>query len=620
MDKEYKLNTLSEDVINQIAAGEVIDRPASVVKELVDNAIDAEATEITIKLKNGGIDLIEVSDNGKGIPEKNLPDIFKSHTTSKISKIEDINNLLSLGFRGEALATILAVADVKMISKYGKDIANEIIFSSPTNFKVKKAAKEVGTTVTIKNIFENIPVRKKFLKQPQTEYKKILDILLPYFVVNPQISFELIKNEKEIFNLPLISKKTKGEILKERLKEIWKEDIVDDMVEVFFDGGGLKISGLVGHPKSHVKRTKNQYIFVNNRSVWDNGIARSIYEGFSRYIPQGEKIPFAINIQIRPDLVDINVHPQKHEVRFLNPYRIYSSVTDAVKASLSKNIKYKKEVWSVNEKVDFKDIKSSPEIKPNRSLGLQYDSPRSREIRMNKQSFNTVNDGINFSKEIFRGTQEKSLEDISNIEDTVNIKNINDKDRGDIRNIFQIFNKYIVIEFEKGILWIMDQHAIAERITFERLKKGRKGLEIQKLLVPEIVKLGISEIELIKEQKKFFTGLGLEMNIKKKHIEISALPVELVNSDFERMFNEIWEISEDLNATQRNFEERKEDILATIACHTSIRSGQRLKVEEMKELYNDLIKCENPYSCPHGRPAVWKMRLEDIDKNFDRTY
>ena len=620
MNAKYKLNTLSEDVINKIAAGEVIERPASVVKELLDNAIDAEATEITVKVKEGGMELIEVSDNGKGVPEKDLSEIFKSHTTSKISKIEDLNDLLSLGFRGEALSTILAVADVKMISKYGEDIANEIVFSSPTDFKVKRAAKEVGTTISISNIFGNIPARKKFLKTAQTEYKKILDILLPFFVVNPQIAFVLIKNSKEVFNLPAISKGKKGEISKQRLKEIWKEDMVNDMVKVFFDGGGLRISGLVGHPNSHAKRTKDQYIFVNNRNIWDNGIARGIYEGFSRYIPQGEKIPFAINVQIRPELLDINVHPQKHEVRFLNPYRVYSSVTDAVKSSLSKNIKYKKEVWDVNDNTDFKSTKSSSTTQSNKSLGLQYDSPRSREIKMNRQSSNTVRDGINFSKEIFRGTKEGSLEDLSNSKNTISIQDINDKDRGDIRNIFQVFNKYIIIEFENNVLWIMDQHAVAERITFERLKKGKKDIEIQKLLVPEIVSLGVSEIELIKSQKEFFTNLGFEINIKGKIIEISALPVELVNSNFGKMFNEIWAISEDLNSTKRNLEERKEDILATIACHTSVRSGQRLKVEEMKGLYNDFIKCENPYSCPHGRPAVWKMRLEDIDKNFERTY
>jgi DNA mismatch repair protein MutL len=615
MEKEYKLNILSEDVINKIAAGEVIERPSSVVKELVDNAIDAKATEITIKVKKGGIDLIEVSDNGKGIPGKNLPDIFKAHTTSKISNIEDLNNLLSLGFRGEALSTILAVADVKMVSKYGKDIANEIVFTSPKDYKIKKAAKEAGTTVIVENIFGNIPARQKFLKTPQTEYKKILDILLPYFVVNPQISFVLIKDGKEIFNLPLIKEKQKGEITKERLKEVWKEEMVKEMIEVFFDGGGLKISGLVGHPNSHVSRTSDQYIFVNNRNIWDNGIARAIYEGFDRYIPHGEKVPFVINIQIRPDLVDINVHPQKHEVRFLNPYRVYSAVTDAVKASLTKNIQYKKEEWNIDEKDlqntgDDRFERTAKSIPNSQSLGLQYDSPKSREIRFNRESSYSVRDSLKFSKEILQGNVQESFKTIS----------VNDEERGDIRNIFQIFNKYICIEFENNILWIVDQHAIAERITFEKLLKSKKELKIQKLLVPEIVQLGISELELIKEQKKFFEDLGFEMEIKKNTVEISALPVELVSSDFEKMFNEIWEKSEDLDSTERNFERRKEDILATLACHSSVRSGQKLNVEEMKGMYNELIKCENPYSCPHGRPAVWKLRIEDIDSNFERTY
>ena len=613
MKDEYKLNILSEDVINKIAAGEVIERPSSVVKELVDNAIDAEATEIAIKVKNGGIDLIEVSDNGKGIPGKNLPDIFKAHTTSKISNIEDLNNLLSLGFRGEALSTILAVADVKMVSKYGKDIANEIVFTSPKDYKVKKAAKEAGTTVIVENIFGNIPARQKFLKTPQTEYKKILDILLPYFAVNPQISFVLIKDGKEVFNLPLIKEEKKGEVTKERLKEIWREDMVNEMLQLFYEGGGLKISGLIGHPNSHVSRTNDQYIFVNNRNIWDNGITRAIYEGFDRYIPHGEKIPFAVNVEIRPDLVDINVHPQKHEVRFLNPFRVYSAITDAVKASLVKSVHYKKEEWNINDEKDLQDTGDNRfERKPQsngQSLGLEYDSPKSREIRFNRDTNFSVRDSLDFSKEILQGKIEESSGTVSF-----------DEDRGDIRNIFQIFNKYIVIEFENNILWIVDQHAMAERITFEKLLKSKKDLKIQKLLVPEVVQLGASEIELIKGQKKFFEDLGFEMGIKKNNVEISALPVELVKSNLEAMFNELWENSENLDLTERNFNRRKEDILATMACHSSVRSGQKLNVEEMRGMYNELIKCENPYSCPHGRPAVWKLRIDEIDSNFERTY
>jgi len=612
MNSKYKLNKLSEDVINKIAAGEVIERPASVVKELVDNAIDAEATEITVKVKNGGIDYIEVTDNGSGIPQKDLPEIFKAHTTSKISNIEDLNDLLSLGFRGEALSTILAVSNVKMVSKYGEETANEILFSTPEDYKIKKAAKESGTTVIVENIFGNIPARKKFLKTPQTEYKKILDILLPYFVVNPQISFVLIKDGKEKFNLPAIKKGNKGEITKERLEEIWKQEMVKDMLPIFFDGNGIQISGLVGHPNSHIKRTKDQYIFVNNRNIWDNGIARAIYEGFDRYIPHGEKIPFAVNIQVKPELVDVNVHPQKHEVRFLNPYRIYSAITNAVKTSLTKNIQYKKEEWNVDDEQDFKQNKPTglENIDRNvhgQSLGLQYDQPKSRDIRFNRESSFTVKEGLNFSKEILQSKAE-------------DLEPFGDSERGDIKNIFQIFNKYIVIEFQNNILWIADQHAMAERITFEKLLQSKKDIKIQKLLVPEVVQLGISEIELIKEQKKFFEELGFELNVKKNSIEISALPVELVQSDFEKMFNEIWEISENMESTEKNFERRRKDILATMACHSSIRSGQKLTVEEMRGLYNQLIDCENPYSCPHGRPAVWKLRLEDIDSNFERTY
>ena len=600
----FKLNTLPQELVNQIAAGEVIERPSSVVKELMDNSIDAKATKIQIRVVNGGIDLIEVSDNGVGIPQENLAEIFKSHTTSKISSLEDLNTLLTMGFRGEALSTIVSVAEVSLVSKYiDSDTGAEILFKSFNDSSVKKAARESGTVVTVKNLFENIPARRKFLKTAQTEYKKILDILYPYFLIYPNIHFTIQKDSKVVLDLKPIPNSKENSIEKERIGEILKEDFVERMIKVFFDGGGIKISGLVAHPSDHQKRSINQYILVNRRPIWDSGIARAVLQGYERYIPFGEKVPFILLMNINPELIDINVHPRKEEIRFLNPFRAYTAVEEAVKKSISGVTSYHKEN-------DFNTPVQKPMSFVNRDMDRKIYSSKDINFKSNQSS--SVQDSLLFSKEALSEDsyiprqEEQSIEEIKNV--------------GNIKNIFQIFNKYIVVEFEDEILWVVDQHAAAERITFEKLKNQESKNERQNLLVPTTLKFSKKEIDVLDGLREFFTDLGFEYVVKKDEIDVSVVPVEFVESNFEKLFDEIFALSEDTSDILKELNRLKEDILATMACHGSVRSGQYLHREEMLDLLKKLIACENPYSCPHGRPAVWKLKLSEIDTNFERTY
>ncbi len=599
--EKIKLNTLPQELVNQIAAGEVIERPASVVKELVDNSIDAKSTKIQIKIENGGIDLIEVSDNGVGIPLENLDSIFKPHTTSKISSLEDLNTLLTMGFRGEALSTILSVSNIGVISKYiDSDVANELVVNSFNDFNIKKAARESGTVIKVKKIFENIPARKKYLKTAQTEYKKILDILFPYFLIYPNIHFTVVKDSKIVINLKDIPQSKENTVVKERIEEVLKVDFVSRMLKVFYDGSGMKVSGLISHPSDHQKRTNHQYIFVNRRHIWDSGIARAVLQGYERYIPFGERVPFLILIDIRPDLIDVNVHPRKEEIRFLNPFRAYSGVEEAIKKALSTTMSYKVES-------EFKPKGQEPTGFVNRDIDRKiYTS--SKNITFNRNQSGSVRDSLLFSKEVLSDTTYTRSVPAQN--EYVNF-----------RNIFQIFNKYIVVEFENDTLWIIDQHAAAERITFEKLKNSKgKEIDQQSMLVPSVIKFSIKEIEVLDELKGFFKELGFEYTVKKDCIEITSVPVEFVGCDFEKLFDEIFELSDDVKDIKKNINKLTEDILATISCHGSVRSGQNLHREEMVGIYKKLIKCENPYSCPHGRPAVWKLKLSDIDSNFERTY
>lgn len=603
MNTDVKLNILPEELVNQIAAGEVIERPASVVKELLDNSIDAGADGIYIKIINGGIDSIEVSDNGIGIPERNLKNIFKAHTTSKIASVEDLNNLLTMGFRGEALSTILAVSNVKVISKYiNEDFANEITFKNISDSEIKKAARESGTIVKVQNIFENIPARKKFLKTAQTEYRKILEILTPYFLIYPNISFILEKDSKKVIDLKKVEDKKAGEICLERLEKVLKGEYAQKMIKVFSDGSGTKITGYVGHPSSHSSRVEAQYIFVNRRSVWDSGIARATLEGFSRYIPHGEKIPFVLNIQINPDLLDVNVHPRKEEVRFLNPFRVYSAVEDAVSKAVSREVSYSNKIYSKPEYREY-----VPNI-PNRNISF-------------KDTSRSVQESIQFSRQLLQEEEQSKYipqgeNPYANDQEYIQISN----NIGEVRNIFQIFNKYICIEFSNEEFWIIDQHAAAERINFERLRDGDlKDLDIQKLLVPNDIKVSDLVLEFFKENIQIFRDLGFEINIKDENIQILSVPSIFVKADISKMFLEVISLIENVD-TKKDINRIKEDMIATIACHGSIRAGRYLHKEEMLDIYNKLLICKNPYSCPHGRPAIWKLTLDQIDSHFERTY
>jgi len=594
MQEKIVLNKLPQDLVNQIAAGEVIERPASVVKELIDNSIDANAERIQIKVVNGGMDLIEVSDDGVGIPKENISNVFDAHTTSKISSFEDLNNLLTMGFRGEALSTIVAVSKVKLLSKYiEEEIANEVSFKESGDIVLKSAARENGTVVSVENLFGNIPARRKFLKSAQTEYKRILEILMPYFLIYPNIHFTLIRDSKVVYDLVKIPNSKPNTVEKERLNTLLKEEYVSRMLKIFFDGGGIKISGFVAHPSDHQKKATNQYIFVNRRPIKDMGISRAVYQGMDRYIPHGEKVSFVLLLDINPDLVDVNVHPRKEEVRFLNPFRVYSSVEESIRKTVESATSFKIE----NREFNFSNTTQSKTYAP-------------RDISFTNSRGSSVQESLLFSKEALSEssyggyTQEESVvDDLS------------------IRNIFQVFNKYIVIEFNEDILWIVDQHAAAERITFEKLKKNKKdSLELQKLLVPFEIEMSEIEIVGMEELKEFFNSLGFEYDIKNGKIYISSTPVEFINTDFKKFFEEIFALSDDIRNISKEILRLKEDIYATMSCHGSVRSGQSLRREEMIDIYKKLIKCENPYSCPHGRPAVWKMKLSEIDMNFERTY
>lgn len=597
------LKKLPEELINQIAAGEVVERPASVVKELLDNSIDAGADQIKIRIDEGGISLIEVSDNGTGIDPENLSKIFDPHTTSKISSMEDLNKIMTMGFRGEALSTIKSVARVSVNSKYeSAQIAHNLNFEEGESSK--KSARNQGTTITAKDLFYNIPARHKFLKSAETEYRKVLETVMPYFIQFPNIHFILEKNGKEVYNLPKTSDDTSLEI--ERIKAVLKNKLTENLLEIKGEGAGSKVSGFVGHPSLHQSKTSHQYIFINKRPIWDNGIAKSVHLGFKRLIPQGEKVPFIIAIEINPELVDVNVHPRKEEVKFINPFRVYSLVEEAVSKVLTSQTHIQNDFGY--QHTEFPRTSTTPQSSISRG-----ETPKLFDSAIS--SYQNKTKEINFSRSSSQFDVGKSLEFSKEL-----LTSSDQTDSG-IKSAFQLFNKYIFLEFE-GELWVMDQHAAAERITFEKLTNNynSKPQDIQNLLVPVEIEASPAELSFVSENIVFFNKLGFEIDIDNMKVSIKSSPAYFQASNIEDIFKQLWQLSDEQRDMKDSFEKAKENILATMACHSSIRSGQSLTPQEGIQLYKDLKKCENPYSCPHGRPVLWKMRLEEIDTHFERTY
>jgi DNA mismatch repair protein MutL len=631
-NKEIK--KLPQDIVNQIAAGEVIERPASIVKELLDNSIDAESTEITVSIVRGGMEKIEISDNGVGIDKDNLKLAFEPHATSKISSIEDFNNLLTMGFRGEALSTIQSIAKVKIVSKTkDSNLAYSITFNHGTgDGEITSEAHTNGTTVTVEDLFFNIPARQKFLRADDYEFRKILNILIPYLLFHPEIHFKIEKDSKNYLNLPRIESASPNTFHPIRIKEVLKATYTSNLLDFLYDGDGVRIGGYLAHPDFKSSKSVDSFIFVNNRPISDKGVIKSVYQGFSRFIPFGEKVPFLISISMNPSAVDVNVHPRKEEVRFMNPYRIYSAIEQAVSSALKKGVKLENESDNTYQRLreitgsetqnDFMKsnarVESSSMFDKGNTEFKHTATGRLREVAFGKNSKQFIKSSLDFSESLLKTSDES----INPTPDKGMFSNINDQSYF-YKSLHQIFNKYIIVEFE-GEIWVVDQHAAAERASFERLSKNIASdtKNTQHLLLPVELDLSNSEYLYVLENKTFFESTGFMMNFDTEGeiASLTAVPSDLAQSDIQNIFKEIFDLSEDSLDLKNNFEKSREDILATMACHSSVRAGQKLSYSECEKIVRDLMKCENKYSCPHGRPAVWKQRIEDLDKHFLRTY
>ena len=576
------IKKLNSNLINQIAAGEVVDDPSSILKELVENSIDAESKFIEVILSNGGISNIIVIDDGIGIPKDELANAFERFATSKIKDIDDLNNINTLGYRGEALPSIASVSEVIVKSKYDQETGSTIKFSFGKKVFAKPSDIENGTYIEVRNIFHNVPARKKFLKSESYEYKKILSLFKNFALSNPNIGFRLINNDKKIYDF-------KSSSLKDRIHSIFGLKTSESIIPIEFKKDEYLISGYIGN-LSLVKNNRNyQYLFINGRTIKNQLVNISINNAYRNLIDRSEHPFYILSLTLPPDLVDINVHPKKKEVKFRNEMQIQhifrKSVSDALK-DIFKTIPSFKNFDSTNDVTfgtlpfDNTFIKDDSVLSISNSGGNKYDQNiKNAEIRLK----NTENNNVVI----------------------------------DSNNIWQIHNKYIITEITSGLI-IIDQHVAHERILYELSKKSLEGdgISSQKILFPKTIKFDPEEYIHLLEIFSYLQKIGFEFReFGENTIIIEGTPSNLPSDEEENIIREILDHYAKTKNTSSTFIEY---MASTYACKAAIKAGDKLSQIECKELVDQLFSTEYPYYCPHGRPIIVNLTLSDLDDRFER--
>lgn len=595
-----EIHILTKETIAKIAAGEVVERPASVVKELIENSIDAKSTNITVNIKDSGKSLIEIIDNGKGMHREDAEIALEQHTTSKIESDKDLENIITLGFRGEALSSISAVSEIEIETSRedeGTKVTNE-----GNSIKILNISRPQGTTIKVKNLFRDVPARRKFLRTDSTEFKHISDIFIQHALANPNIHFKLSHNNREIFNLPSTPD------LKVRLYDIWGKKHTN-VSEIYFDGPKLKIEGLIGHPEIARKDRNMQFLFLNSRPIKSDLISKAVQDAYHSTLHEGRYPIYFINLLLDPKEVDVNVHPRKQEVKFTDTRSLFSNVKHAVEKALEKQLQK-----GVEHHFDKESPTYTPKVKERQAS--YRTQPKSQSLTSEisnyrpKVSPNHIQASMSFSKQLI------SEEDIP-IKNTGEGNNNREAFLNDF-NAIQFFDTYILIQRDNKILFI-DQHAADERIKYEEImKKVKNSLKVdrQPLLITETVELSNASSDLVKENIENFSRIGLEIEpFGKDTFKIAAIPSILTNFNFKEFIDEIIE----REITDFDAQEVLHKIVASMACHGSIRAGKKLNRSEIIKMISQLFKCEKPYSCPHGRPIIWDISREEIEKRFKRT-
>lgn len=642
------INILDKDTIDKIAAGEVVERPASIVKELLENSIDAGSSLVTVEIKNGGIDLIRITDNGCGIASSEVKKAFLRHATSKIVSDKDLISIKSLGFRGEALSSIAAVSRCEMITKTRDELTGVRYYIEGGNeVEYEEIGAPDGTSIIIRDIFYNTPARRKFLKTASTEGAHISELVEKLAMANTEIAFKFISNGQ-------IKLQTNGSgNLKDIVYQLYGKEISKALCNVDYEKNGIKIRGVVARPEVTRSSRNLENIFVNGRYIKDNIISKAVEDGFGDRLMQ-HQYPFcALNFDL--DGVDVNVHPRKMEVRFSDRNFVYDNTKEAVEeifttqsavreVPIGKTSNEKKVFVNTPEPFENKrrDMSEIPEkVLQNKYEDVTKDTLHSTgsddEIkwRVPKENMYNPKDNMSFIRDENTKRVYSDINDLSNKSiKEVNIGNIDDANPNGIKPsqlsffeseskkymkvIGQVFDTYWIVQLENE-MYIIDQHAAHEKVMYERLLKESKANKLSSQMInpPIIVTLTDLEQNVLNEHMDEFRGIGFDIeDFGGKEYKINAIPNIFPSIPKAELFNEM--LSDSTNYDVISPSELILAKVASMSCKAAIKGNMRISLLEANELFDELLSLDNPYNCPHGRPTVIKMTKQEIEKKFKR--
>lgn len=623
---------------HKIAAGEVVERPANIVKELIENALDASATQISIYIKDGGKELIRIVDNGTGMDEADALACFNKHATSKITHIDELETINTFGFRGEALASVAAVAHVTLITKMAHaDVGIKVSVACNSITDTQPVATVTGTDIRVHDLFYTIPARKKFLKKSETEWRHIVQLFQAFCLAFPHIHFRLYHDDTEIHNCPPVTDSS------QRFIQLWHHQSVLAFSDSRIDGT-LNITGVISTHNQYRYDRSGLFFFVNNRWVKNNALASALLKGYQG-LPDGRYPMACVHITVDSTLVDINIHPRKEEVAFMHPNKVTSLITNAVKSTLdthtSTNLRgtqhappsasyvpaspvstspFKNTMPSVFTPFDFNTFVSAPDTQVQKIFDDQRVTLAEEQISVPRTASAPYETP---SVDISSTTTQSFTQHTIHTPHTNSLAN-DEPVMGDAEQSFtligQLHKTYILVEHEEG-LYLVDQHAAHERILYELFSQRFNDCATVNLLFPHIITLSANDYATIIPHLELFTRNGITLEPMGTHqLIVSATPIHLKEINFEELVRQVvgW-ITEYGNVDREDFFKTiNEKLHAQCACKAAVKAGDALTHEQMQTLLTDLYKTKNRSTCPHGRPTGFLVSLDEIEKKVKR--
>ena len=606
-----KIRVLADHVANQIAAGEVVERPASVAKELVENSIDAGATRITIEIEAGGRRLLKVSDDGEGMVRDDAVLAFERHATSKIRETEDLGAIGTLGFRGEALASIASVAKVELTTCVdGASAATRVTIDGGRMRDVKDAAHPRGTTIAVRDLFFNIPARRKFLRSEATETYHLTNLVTHYALAHPEIAFTFVNNGREVVRA------TPAKDLRERAYQIFGAEFLENLLEVNSgDAQVARVTGYVSAPRDRRTSRDSQYLFVNRRFVRDRMIGRSLSEGYRSILPHGVYPAALLFIETPLEEVDVNVHPAKTEVRFRRSAAVADAVREAVRAALASAsytppsepapiVAASAAVSAIAPQPRIEFVPPPPIIQRPPVEASGEEIARDIEVMIQSaQSYQSVKSAfppLNSAEKLAREVTPESLST-------------------NIRPLGQLEESFIIATDDEGLL-LIDQHVAHERVLFDKYRalEAERRTDAQQLLVPETFDLTPAQAAVFDDLAPELEKYGFElMRLSGRTVAVKAIPADLPSGEARNMLAELLD-TVDAEKKSSARETLRDEIAASLACHAAIKVNMPLAPEKMRWLIDRLLQTSSPTTCPHGRPVILRLGMRDILKGFHR--